>query len=108
MQACADTVLAYWQPTVQGEKPSKRKQNEKTKKTKLKTKKKYSCIYRYARTVKYSTVPDQKTFSFLFFLGKIQSNRNNNAARHSNKKRVRKQLQGIKKIGISEYCVSKI
>ena len=39
MQACADTVLAYWQPTVQGEKPSKRKQNEKTKKTKLKTKK---------------------------------------------------------------------
>ena len=36
MQDCADTVQAYWQPTVQGEKPSKREQNEKTKKTKLK------------------------------------------------------------------------
>ena len=91
MQACADTVLAYWQVY---KVRNHRKENRMKKQKKLKTKKN---IVVYTGTL----IPDQKTFSFLFFLGKIQSNRNNNAARHSNKKRVRIQLyyyRGLKRL----------
>ena len=61
------------------------------KQKKLKTKKN---IVVYTGTL----IPDQKTFSFLFFLGKIQSNRNNNAARHSNKKEYEYNYRGLKRL----------